>query len=171
VLLLPSLSEVSSSLELSVTPLIGPRVHTHSRCFFLRPATGVSGHLSLSDSSSSSDCRFSPVFADRDRRFGLVLLSDTARANALLLVVEVVVDSASTPEDDDDVELVEASEAESESDDSRSEWAAVYFVVWISSSSGYRKDTCFCAGNIGRLVVEDIPAARKGLLRRTDRTL
>ena len=30
------------------------RVHTHSRLLFLRPATGVSGHASLSDSDDES---------------------------------------------------------------------------------------------------------------------
>lgn len=38
-----------------------------------------------------------------------------------------------------------------ETDDSRSEWAIVYLVVVISSSSGVRKQTCFSAGNMGRL--------------------
>jgi hypothetical protein len=40
----------------------GPSVHTHSRDRFLRPATGVAGHVSLS--SSSEDSRLSPVWGD-----------------------------------------------------------------------------------------------------------
>lgn len=76
-----SLRSVSSSLELSLCPLIGPSVQTHSRCFFLRPATGVSGQPSLSE----SDSRLSPVRGDRRLILGLVALSETARQSALLL--------------------------------------------------------------------------------------
>jgi hypothetical protein len=43
---------------------IGPNVHTHSLRLFRRPATGVSGQESLSDSDDES--RFSPVLGARD---------------------------------------------------------------------------------------------------------
>lgn len=170
-----SLISVSSSLELPFCPVTGPRVHTHSRCFFLRPATGVSGHRSLSE-SSSSDARFSPVLGERavrdkrDTDFGLVLLSETAFAKALPFD-EPEVESTSVEDDDGEDDEVEAS-VDTESDDiSSSEWATVYLVVWISSSKGARNETRFCGGNIGRLVVVDILTHGNGLLRRMDRTL
>lgn len=49
------------------------------------------------------------------------------------------------------VEAEDAMDDRVEQDDSMSEWASVYLVVVISSSSGVRKDTRFSAGNIGRL--------------------
>ena len=51
-------------MELSaaaVCPGKVPSVQTHSRLLFLRPATGVSGQASLSDSDEES--RLSPVWA------------------------------------------------------------------------------------------------------------
>lgn len=66
-----------SSFEFICCPLIGPSVQTHSRCFFRLPATGVSGHESLSE----SDSRLSPVLGERDSedlRLGFVDLSETA---------------------------------------------------------------------------------------------
>lgn len=44
-----SSADVASSVGDEAT---GPSVHTHSRCLFLLPATGVSGQESLSDSES-----------------------------------------------------------------------------------------------------------------------
>ena len=44
---------------------IGPNVHTHSLRLFRRPATGVSGQESLSD-SDDEESRFSPVLGARD---------------------------------------------------------------------------------------------------------
>lgn len=52
-----------SALSVGVIVLVpgsGPSVHVHSRTLFRRPATGVSGHLSLSD-SSEEESRFSPT--------------------------------------------------------------------------------------------------------------
>jgi hypothetical protein len=43
---------------------IGPRVQTHSRRRFRRPATGVSGQESLSESDSEDESRLSPTFGE-----------------------------------------------------------------------------------------------------------
>jgi hypothetical protein len=48
------------------------------------------------------------------------------------------------------VDVLEAMDVMVETEDSRSEWASVYRVVVISSSSGVLKDTRFSAGNMGR---------------------
>lgn len=45
----------------SADPSTGARVHRHCRCLFLRPATGVAGHASLSSSSSDDDSRLPPI--------------------------------------------------------------------------------------------------------------
>lgn len=57
-------------------------------------------------------------------------------------------------------------------EDSRSEWAMVYLVVLISSSSGVRKDTLFSAGNSGRAgaIFRGI-SCRAGLLLRIEARL
>ena len=76
-----------------------------------------------------------------------------------MLALEELVDVLTTSEwcDADAFESVVAVDATDETvdkvemDDSRSEWANVYVVVVISSSSGVRKQTCFSAGNMGRL--------------------
>ena len=67
-----SSSDVAEGVLLAVVvePGSAPRVHVHSRTRFRRPATGVSGHLSLSDSSDES--RLSPVCGPFS--FSLVLL-------------------------------------------------------------------------------------------------
>lgn len=144
---------------------MGPRVQTHSRCFLRLPATGVSGHWSLSESSESED-RLSPVLGDRARRvtrledLGLVDLSDTARVK----LFEDVVGSF-------ELVVVADCSAGSSAGSSSSECATVYFVVCISSSSGALKDTLFCGGNIGRFAAVDMPARRSGLFCRQDRRL
>lgn len=56
----------SSFPSAAFSPPIGPSVHTHSRCRFLRPATGVAGHASLS-SSSSDESRLSPARGGEER--------------------------------------------------------------------------------------------------------
>lgn len=76
-----------------------------------------------------------------------------------MLALEELLDVLTTREwcDADAFESVVAVDATDETvdkvemDDSRSEWAIVYLVVVISSSSGVRKQTCFSAGNMGRL--------------------
>ena len=49
------------------------------------------------------------------------------------------------------VDTEDAMDDRVEQDDSMSEWASVYLVVVISSSSGVRKETRFSAGNMGRV--------------------
>ena len=46
--------------------------------------------------------------------------------------------------------MLEAMDVMVETEDSRSEWASVYRVVVISSTSGVLNDTRFSAGNMGR---------------------
>jgi hypothetical protein len=48
----------------------------------------------------------------------------------------------------EEIELVEMERLDDD-DDSISEWAKVYFVVWISSTRGVLKETFFSAGNLG----------------------
>jgi hypothetical protein len=70
---------------------------------------------------------------------GLVVCSlGAAEASDWVEAVEAV--SVDVDSRDDRVEL----------EDSRSELAQVYVTVLISSSKGDLKDTCFCAGNMGR---------------------
>jgi hypothetical protein len=54
-----SVVEVESSVDGAVWPGIDPNVQTHSRRLFLRPATGVSGQESPSESEDES--RLSPA--------------------------------------------------------------------------------------------------------------
>jgi len=56
----------------------GPSVHTHSLLRFRRPATGVSGAESLSESVSEDESRFSPVRGPPKR-----LSSDATEAGEL----------------------------------------------------------------------------------------
>lgn len=58
-----------------------------------------------------------------------------------------------------------------ETEDSISEWARVYLVVWISSSSGVRNETLFSAGNNGleEVILREVSSA--GPLVRMERRL
>lgn len=129
-----------------------PRVHFHSLLRFRRPATGVSGHESLSDSDES---RFSPVRGPPER--GELSVDERTGEDACSDGEE------GSLGDNEDVEardsdLAEASDSKDEVvsmeemvsieliDDSMSKCVIVYFVVLISSSRGVRKDTFFSAG-------------------------
>jgi hypothetical protein len=83
---------------------------------------------------------------------------DEAEASEWLVVVEV--------------DGVDVREERVELDESRSEWARVYLVVVISSSSGVRKETRFSAGNMGRFeaILRGI-IERAGLLERIEARL
>lgn len=162
---------------------IGPNVHTHSLRLFRRPATGVSGQESLSD-SDDEESRFSPVLGARD-------LGDSSDVDSVGeldcsegdegigdgdAVEDVELDDKGQDEgeskdglDSDDVELFAVKVNDDDSDDSGdsddsteatedveasiSECAKVYLTVLISSSRGVRNDTFFVAGNIGREAV------------------
>jgi hypothetical protein len=83
---------------------------------------------------------------------------DEAEASESLVVVEL--------------DVVDVREERVELDESRSEWARVYLVVVISSSSGVRKETRFSAGNMGRFeaILRGI-IERAGLLERIEARL
>lgn len=152
----------------------GPSVQRQSLVLFRRPATGVWGQESLS-SSDDDESRLSPMRGPlrrgelwSDDRAGFGFSSDSCRGDMLALdeagwavsewceaeMCESVDASEAVDELVDMVEMVDT-------DDSRSEWAMVYFVVVISSSSGVRKQTCFSAGNMGRLA-----AILRGIIER-----
>lgn len=173
---------VDSSVEVVspdvVGPGSGPNVHTHSRLLFRRPATGVSGQVSLSDSEDES--RLSPVWGDRalnfvrlsrwgnrmtvrgadgatsdedvDGRFALASADSTceleSEAEGSLDSDDVEVESAVVASEER--ESVERESVDVDWGDSMSEWASVYFSVRISSTRGVLKDTFFSAGNLGR---------------------
>lgn len=139
----------------------GPRVQRQSLVLFRRPAMGVWGQESLS-SSDEDESRLSPARGPFDRgelsadaKVEVDFWSDSCSGD--MLVVEEVLEvltinewcAADTSESVDEAtdEMVDRVET----DDSRSEWAIVYLVVVISSSRGVRKQTCFSAGNMGRL--------------------
>ena len=159
----------------------GPSVQRQSRVLFRRPAMGVSGQESLS-SSDEDESRFSPVRGpffrgelSVDEKVEVELWSDSCRGDMLALEESLEVLTTSEWWDADGFESVVAVDATDETvdkvemDDSRSEWAIVYRVVVISSSSGVRKQTCFSAGNMGRL--EDMVRGimeRAGLLVRME---
>ena len=160
---------------------IGPNVHTHSLRLFRRPATGVSGQESLSD-SDDEESRFSPVLGARD-------LGDSSDVDSVGeldcsegdegigdgdAADDVELDDAEIDKDkdkgegrdgldSDDVELFVVKVNDDDSDDSTegtedveasiSECAKVYLTVLISSSRGVRNDTFFVAGNIEREAV------------------
>jgi hypothetical protein len=141
-----------------LVPGRGPSVHLQSRLRFLRPATGVSGAESLSDSEES---RLSPVCGTRRR--GEAFREEKAdRPNCS---EELTADDDVPSEDDpepidrdaegdaeavDDVASTDDSVDPELTDDSRSECAKVYLTVLISSSRGVRKETLFSAGKRGR---------------------
>ena len=143
------------------TDVIGPKVQIHCLDFFLRPANGVAGQLSLS-SSSSDDSRFSPVWGEPTLGSSVIVF------DAALCPLPA---SPSLPSfsggDSSRVEMVEV-------DESMSEWLNVYFVVLISSASGARNATFFAAGNIGLDCANDIVRVRargRGPLVRMEVTL
>lgn len=147
----------------------GPSVQTQFLLRFRRPATGVSGQESLSDSDES---RLSPIRgplgrgelsmdekAELDGSEGdWVEGEEGASAEALSMERESSEASDSVVARDEMVEV----------DDSRSECATVYLTVVISSSSGVRKDTRFSAGNRGRDAILRGASARAGLLDRIE---
>ena len=156
----------------------GPSVQRQSLVRFRRPAMGVSGQESLS-SSDEDESRFSPVRGPLCRgelSAELGFSSDSCRGDMLALdeLLDVLT-SSEWCEADVSEAVVAVDEATDEMvdrvemDDSRYEWAMVYLVVVISSSSGVRKHTCFSTGNMGRL--DDMLRGmmeRAGLFLRTE---
>ena len=140
----------------------GPRVQRQSLVLFRRPATGVSGHESLS-SSDEDESRFSPVRgallgeSSAEHRVELDLMRDSWRGDMLVsgtVLQGLRVKHGCEVEASDSLVAVDTEDAMDdrvEQDDSMSEWASVYLVVVISSSSGVRKETRFSAGNMGRV--------------------
>ncbi|KAL1606766.1 hypothetical protein SLS60_004173 [Paraconiothyrium brasiliense] len=137
--------------EVDVSDGSGPSVHLQSLLRLRRPATGVSGQESLSDSEES---RLSPARGplgrgevcneaneEVDEDEGMDSEGDAVETDFVLIDKVVVVSDASAG--------VVPSEETVETEDSISEWASVNFTVLISSSSGVRKDTRFSAGNNG----------------------
>jgi hypothetical protein len=160
----------------------GPSVQRQSLVRFRRPATGVSGQESLS-SSEEEESRFSPVRGDLGRgelsAEDDVLMRESWRGD--MLVSERVLEGfrlsdgcevEASESVVDAVDAVDASEERVETDDSMSEWARVYLVVVISSSSGVRNETRFSAGNMGRWepILRGI-IERAGLLERIEARL
>lgn len=161
--LLSSLVVVSlvEEVEDDVSDGSGPNVHLQSRVRFRRPATGVSGHESLSDSDES---RLSPVrgplgrgdssseenadaldCSDGDGTDGEEGVSEDDK-DAVAIDAEAGVDSDS----EDAAVSIEAVVELELTEDSKSECAMVYLTVLISSSRGMRKETRFSAGKSGR---------------------
>lgn len=129
-----------------------PSVHFHSLLRLRRPATGVSGHESLSDSDESlfSPARGPPERGElsRDESAGEDACSD-GDEGTLRDAEEVEARDREAAEAGDSTDAVVSMEemvSRELSDDSMSEFARVYFVVLISSSSGVRNDTFFSAG-------------------------
>ena len=177
---------LADDVDLSDDDGSGPSVQRQSLVRFRRPATGVSGQESLS-SSDEDESRLSPMrgFFGRgelstDEKVEVDFSSDNDRGDMLAWDAALEVLTASESCDAERLEsvLVEVEEAVDEMvervemDDSRSEWAMVYLVVVISSSSGVRKDTRFSAGNMGRLepILRGI-IERAGLLERIEARL
>jgi hypothetical protein len=160
---------------------MGPRVHTHSRRRFRRPATGVSGQESLSESDSEDESRLSPTFGEWNLSFDRPGRSDNRTADG---GGEDNADSVNDDEDDDSdrpgdaesmvssaeevwalVSAMDTSEGaesvlselvDSEPCGSMSECFHTYLVVRISSSNGLRNDTFLSTGKMGRLWLTDI---------------
>jgi hypothetical protein len=157
---IPALSIRGLSFDVEVFVSTGPRVHTHSRWRFLRPATGVAGQVSLS--SSSDDSRFSPVRGDDD---------DVP----FLVVIVFAPDLSALPSPSASSLFVSGGESSRvemvETEDSISEWRIVYLSVVISSVNGAAKATFFDVGNIGldcAKVRRWVAGFGKGLLIRID---
>lgn len=139
----------------------GPRVQCQSRLRFRRPATGVSGHESLSESDESL---FSPVRGpfgrgedSNDAKFEVedVSAGDDETSGEEASDVEDWTERVKETEDDEDAELDGAFASTEERVDVDpvdwiSECARVNLTVLISSSSGVRNDTLFSAGKRGR---------------------
>jgi hypothetical protein len=157
----------------------GPSVQRQSLVLFRRPAIGVSGQESLS-SSDEDESRLSPVRGlfgrgelSTDEKVELDFWRDSCSGDMLALEEEEKEEEEEVLTikewwDADTLESVVAVEEATdemvdrvEVEDSRSEWAIVYLVVVISSSSGVRKQTCFSAGNIGR-----VEAILRGIIER-----
>ena len=143
----------------------GPRVQCQSRLRFRRPATGVSGHESLSESDESL---FSPVRGplgrgedSREAKFEVDddSTGDEATSGEDASAVEDGVERVREIDDDEeDPDFAGAfvsteDRVEVEPVDSMSECARVNFTVLISSSRGVRKETRFSAGKRGRAEV------------------
>lgn len=170
--LVDSSAEVEFVSSEDAVPGSGPKVHTHCLFRFLRPATGVSGHLSLSDSDDES--RLSPARGERPfnrvrpNRCGNLSAGRSDKSVEGLELDSVDIDceldweregSLDSDEVDEgssvvvssvETESVERVSVEEESGDSISECARVYLVFLISSTRGVRKETFFSAGNRGR---------------------
>lgn len=150
---------VVEDVDLSDVEGRGPRVQCQSRLRFRRPATGVSGHESLSESDESL---FSPVRGPlgrgEDSREAKLEVDATGDEETSGEDASADEDWTESDSEDEDPELggVFASTEESvdvDPMDSISECARVNFTVLISSSRGVRKDTRFSAGKRGRVEV------------------
>lgn len=147
----------------------GPSVQTQFLLRFRRPATGVSGQESLSDSDES---RLSPIRGALGR--GELSTDEKAEldgSEGAWVDGEdgMSAEALSTERDDSEAaDSVGASEERVEVDDSSSECATVYVTVVISSSSGVRKETRFSAGNRGREAILRGASERAGLLERIE---
>lgn len=148
-----SLADTDEDEDVVLSEGSGPSVHRQSLLRLRRPATGVSGQESLSDSDES---RLSPARGP----LGRGELSNDEKA------VELEVEGMESEDDDldaglvlmervvvlvvsDSSEEVVASDEMVDTEDSMSECASVYLTVLISSSKGVRNETRFSAGNSG----------------------
>jgi len=125
---------------------IGPRVQTHSRRRFRRPATGVSGQESLSDSEDES--RLSPSLGERNFSLDLPGRNDNRAEDG---VGDDNADSVNDDEDDCDDgsgEVERGSSAVSEgpvlvSEADASEGAESVFSELVDSESRDSMSECF----------------------------
>lgn len=151
-----------------------PSVHLQSLLRFRRPATGVSGHESLSDSEES---RLSPARGP----FGRGEPSSDEKAEELDgsdgdwtegeegSPEDVKATDNEAADDSDSEDAAVESEDIVDWEDSISECASVYLTFLISSSSGVRKETFFSAGNSGlAAAILRGSSARAGLLERIE---
>lgn len=130
----------------------GANVQCQSRRLFRRPATGVSGQESLSDSEESrlSPRRAPPRTGERSIDDTVEDAEDSDEEETCSGTAVISMDTEASDADSELEEEVDAREEMVEQDDSRSEWAIVYLTVLISSSRGVRKETFFSAGKKGR---------------------
>lgn len=161
--------------EMDLSDASGPNVHLQSRLRFRRPATGVSGQESLSDSEES---RLSPIRGPLGRgelsrdengegREGMISVGVGSEAGLVLMDSVVAGGGGASDSSEDEV----ASDDMVETEDSRSEWRRVNLTVWISSSSGVRNDTFFSAGNSGLGLAIFRESSGAGPLERMERRL
>lgn len=168
-----------------------PSVHVHCRCFFRRPATGVSGQTSLSDSDDESllsptcgelvldlgrwGSRRRRCGCDRADRLGLITVSESDpsvgcsndRVDSMESDDEFRLEACSKSPSSDEMDIEDA--VSESSDATRSECANVYFVLTISSTRGVRNDTLFSAGNLGRNdILRMFARGCRGLLASTE---